>query len=353
MAPVIVKYPLDLTGENPGNKVVGEPKVLRTTRTRVICTNYGAFYSKSLVLRDVTNNRQLVPGVDFYTGWLYQIPTKQTGEEVCALIVVTNPDVSTNVTVDYQVLGGEYSYSYDAIVQMIEALDLDNRPVEWGNIINKPDAFAAAPHLHDVGDVYGFEYVVQAIHNLTQAIQLGSAASEKQIYTYIDNADNYLNNKIDNVARTAGSKEGIIQALGYTPVDPANATFTKPVNFNSGVNINRWVKEAVRTTDANTALTTVDVSLAPIQIINIHTNTSLVFDLSGIEDLKENESISFTLILVNKTDGRAVAFPAPVQWSDKQTPPRTTALNGRDEYYFSTFNSGTAWTGSLSDSNVG
>lgn len=349
----LVKYPLDLTGENPGNKITGEPKVLNTSRTRVICANYGAYFTESMVVTDASTGVPLVKGVDWYPGWLYQMATEQTGKEVCALIVITNPDVNLNVSLDYQVLGGEYSYSYDAIVQMIQALGLDDRPVEWGNIINKPPAFTPAPHLHDVGDVYGWEYVVQAIQNLTQAIALGSAASEKTFYTYVDNAIHVLELAIAAVAASSGSKAGIIATLGYIPVDPAHPDFTGPANFNNGLNINRYVKEKIQTINATTTQTVIDLSLATIFFVNLSENTTFTFDMSGITDLQPNQALSFTMVVVNAVANKAISFGTPVQWAGKTMPPRTVALNGRDEYYFSTFNSGNFFTGSLSDQDVG
>lgn len=181
----VIRYPLDKTGTNPNNAVVGEIHNLPNRRIRAIATEYGAYFVESLSVIDLSNNQPLTKD-QYRTDTMYALPTGWTGKEICAIILITDPNVSNNVMVSYQALGGEFSYSATAVIQQIEALDLDDRPVKWGDIIGKPDRFPPDYHLHDIGDVYGFEYVVHALEQIRQAILLGDAASHDQIYRYID-----------------------------------------------------------------------------------------------------------------------------------------------------------------------
>lgn len=190
--PQVIRYPLDPTGTNPDNLVADEPHALVARQTRAIAPEYGAFYTESMVITDVSNNQILEKGVQYFAAELYEVPTGMFGKEVCAIILITDPSVSANVKLTYQCVGGEYSRSATAIIQQIEALNLDDRPVEWGAIINKPSEYPPSHHLHDLGDIYGFEYQVHALDRIRAAILMGDDASHDTIYQYIDARDNYI-----------------------------------------------------------------------------------------------------------------------------------------------------------------
>lgn len=181
----IYRYPLDSTGTSPDNLVAGEEHQLSNRAVRCVAPTYGGFYAESVVVRDLATNMPLVRGVDYSFGELFEFPTGRYGKEIFGIIAITKPGV-TAISIDYQVLGGDYSYSMDAMIAMLDNLDLGDRPVEWGSIINRPALFTPASHYHDVGDVYGFEYIVHSIELLRQAILMGDTVSHDEIYRYID-----------------------------------------------------------------------------------------------------------------------------------------------------------------------
>lgn len=181
-----IRYPLDLTGVSRDNLVLNELHTLKPTRVRAVALQNGAFYTASVVIRDVATARVLVAGQDYEFDNLYQMASEHAKAEVAAIIVITNTEVSNTISVDYQCIGGLYGYSTTAIMQQIEDLQLDNRKVEWGNIYNKPAVYPPAKHLHDIGDVYGFEYLVQAIQQLRHAIMVGDEGAHENIYRYIE-----------------------------------------------------------------------------------------------------------------------------------------------------------------------
>lgn len=183
--PIIYRYPLDGTGLSPDNLVVGEEHQLSNRAFRCVAPTYGGFFAESVVVVDSATSMPLVHGLDYIFGELFEFPTGRYGKEIFGLIVVTKPNVS-KIAINYQCLGGDYSYSMDAIIAMIDNLNLGERPVEWGSIINRPALFDPATHFHDLGDVYGFEYVVHSLERLRQAILIGDVASHDEIYRYVD-----------------------------------------------------------------------------------------------------------------------------------------------------------------------
>ena len=64
--------------------------------------------------------------------------------------------------------------------------------------------------------------------------------------------------------------------------------------------------------------------------------------------------VEFALTLVNDSvGGYAIQFPANVQWAGRAIPPRTTAPNTKDSYYFYSEDGMATWQGSLSNEDVG
>lgn len=181
-----IRYPLDSTGASANNWVQGEIHALPARTVRVLAPTYGAFFTTSMVVTDLANNQVLTRNTQWYAAELYEVPSAKYGAEICAIVVITDTSVSPNVSVSYQALGGEYSTSADAVINQINTLLDDNRPVAWGDIINKPEEYPPSHHLHDIGDVYGFEYLVHAIDRLRAAVELGDDFNHDTIYQYID-----------------------------------------------------------------------------------------------------------------------------------------------------------------------
>jgi hypothetical protein len=154
----------------------------------VIAPTYGAFYTQSLSMVDLATGQTVTKGVSYIAIEMYEVPSAKFGKEVCSLILITDPAVSNNVAITYQAVGGEFTSSTEAILAQIAALNLDDRPVNWGSIIDKPSAYPPSHHLHDIGDVYGFEYMVHALERIRVAIEQGDTASHDEIYRYVDAA---------------------------------------------------------------------------------------------------------------------------------------------------------------------
>ena len=186
MSNIIIMYPLDLTGNSPANLVAGEPHSLSTTGNRVIVPHHGPFFTRGLVVKKAGNPTPLVPGEDYVAAQLMPYITVKTGQQICAIIVIRGENLGTEFEIDYQVVGGDYSTSVYAIEKMIETLDIDERAVRWADIIGKPEHYPPAPHLHDIGDTYGWEYIVVALEGIRSAILVGDEHLRDELIALID-----------------------------------------------------------------------------------------------------------------------------------------------------------------------
>lgn len=179
------RYPLDKTGTHPDNLVVDEYHSLANLTAKCIAPTYGNFYTQGVIIKDHTTKRVLRHGVDYMFGEIQDILSERYAKEICAYIVIVAPNV-TAIDLTYQALGGEYSYSMGSLIDMLESLQLDERPVRWGSITDKPVDFEPHSHWHKSSDLYGMEYVVHSIERLRNAVLMGDVASHDEIYRYID-----------------------------------------------------------------------------------------------------------------------------------------------------------------------
>lgn len=180
MSDTIFRYPLDLSGLSPDNKFIDESHTIGLTRGRIFATDYGPFFGNSVQIRDAVTNRLLVPREDFLLIHYYREASVAAGQPVYAAVRIINPDVSTEILVSGQYVGGEFSYSTYAIKQAIEALNNDDRPVYWGDIVGLPTHFNPAPHLHSAYDLYGLMHMIESQYEIAAAIREGDVESRQQ-----------------------------------------------------------------------------------------------------------------------------------------------------------------------------
>lgn len=196
------RFTVDLTGVNPNNRVEGELHSLPNKLNRSVATTYGPYYTGSLEVYDATTNNKLTRDIHYKCLDVVGLPTAQSGKEICTILVVTNPSVSNLIRLNYQALGGGYERTFEAIKLMMDNLMSDTRPVSWPNILDRPAVFEPSHHLHRIGDVIGFEYMVSELERLKTAILLGDEIAHMEILTYVDISIAGLKQLIDDSQNT-------------------------------------------------------------------------------------------------------------------------------------------------------
>lgn len=244
--PPIIQYPLDLNGTSQTNLVVGERREITANNLRAFVPKQGPFYTESFTIINVDTGLPLKPVDDYLLVQPFPQASLRSGKDVqCAVVLkVQSPVV---VEFSYQVVGGEYSWNLTALAELIEQLDLDERPVKWGSIIGRPTAYPPAPHIHDIGDSYGWEYVVWQLERITNAILVGDEASHDelrqqmqfirdQLQANIDAVDDKIDahlNDFNNPHKTTKAQVGLGSVENYPPATSAEA--------NAGVLNNRYM----------------------------------------------------------------------------------------------------------------
>lgn len=166
----LLRYPLDLTGRNPDNLIRGESHVLKDMRFRAIAPYYGAFFGDTAVLYDEFNNRPLIRNKDFVTAEVLVDKTSLTGQPVNGIILIINRQVSKNVRIDYQCLGGDNFKNNQSIENLLKVEHDDYVSYSYTDINKKPESFKPTFHKHSVVEIYGFEYVTYLLESIRNAV---------------------------------------------------------------------------------------------------------------------------------------------------------------------------------------
>ncbi len=197
--PKIVQYPLDLTATSPTNLIVGEERDIFVNTERAFVPVAGSFYAESFKIVDADTDVPLVPVDDYVLAQPHSQAALRSGRDVQS-VVVLKIQAPRRVRYQYQAVGGEYSWNLEALVNLISELNLDERPVKWGSIVGRPLSYPPAPHMHDIGDTYGWEYVVWELERISNAILVGDEASHDELRAQIVYVRDTLQFAIDEVA---------------------------------------------------------------------------------------------------------------------------------------------------------
>lgn len=201
MSPTLIRYALDTTGTNPDNLVSAEPHTLSDRRNRCVALQHGAFYTEGVIVKDTVSQRILTHGTDYVFAVLYTSLTIKYRKEICDILIIINTQVSPSIEVTYQTVGGDYTKSAEGLIQLLETKSDDEFSRSFFDIRNRPADFVPSPHIHDLGDGYGFEYLVFALEKIRNAIVWGDMAAIDSVYNYVDdflaNLTRLINHRID------------------------------------------------------------------------------------------------------------------------------------------------------------
>lgn len=157
------RYPLDLTGNHPDNRVMAEVHSI-TPQERIFNVMAGAFYTESVQITYL--GEQLTAHEDFRFHRVVEDAIRQSGKDVAMLIEITDKSVSGDIEVRYQAVGGEFQNIHESLVDMLENYKHDARGTFYKDIIEKPRFFEPVRHLTSIYDIYGLNPITGPLNEL-------------------------------------------------------------------------------------------------------------------------------------------------------------------------------------------
>jgi hypothetical protein len=181
----LFRFGLDLTGHNPDNFVGDETHQLSNRRNRGVVPKAGAYFADSLIVVEVNTSRILTRGIHYVPIELNQILSMQTGKDIFGAVLIIDRNIYREVKISYQCVGGEHQQSAQTLFDLLEKLPDDGNTYSWYEIDDKPLEFEPTPHLHAIGEPYGFEKVCHAIDRIQQAISTTDIPGFRNLLSYI------------------------------------------------------------------------------------------------------------------------------------------------------------------------
>lgn len=157
------RYPLDLTGNHPDNRVMAEVHSI-TPQERIFNVMAGAFYAESVQITYL--GEQLKAHEDFRFHRVVEDAIRQSGKDVAMLIEITDKAISGDIEVRYQAVGGEFQNIHESLIEMLENYKHDARGTFYKDIIEKPRFFEPVRHLTSIYDIYGLNPITGPLNEL-------------------------------------------------------------------------------------------------------------------------------------------------------------------------------------------
>lgn len=198
--------PLDLSANKPSNRkqtVVNPANPLG--KGFVVCPEWGAFYTDTLVVRDAYN-APLTRGVDYQVAYLYEEFTLMTSNEVMGLILIDG-NKKPPFKIEAQYVGGEHFVSANQIKQAIEdVLNSELFKFSFWDILNRPTEFVPSKHQHEFWQLLGMDTTVNMVKEINKAL-LDRFNRDNPI---IKSLKNYADNKISEVKMALDELERLV-----------------------------------------------------------------------------------------------------------------------------------------------
>ena len=193
-----IRYPLDKTGNNPSNLVENETHVLDEVFEyhRIIFTRQGGYYNHSLVVMQGTKQLQLNRDYQFALFW--QDAMLETGFAVSSALQIINKNITGKITLRYQCVGGPFQDKYEGLTELVKTFPYDLRGVYFDDIINRPQAYPAIRHWHNVNDVFGLTHLVEAVDGIRLSLQRQSVLKLKAVYDRFLRLKQYVDVNLNN-----------------------------------------------------------------------------------------------------------------------------------------------------------
>ncbi len=177
-----VFLPIDLTGEDPDNFISGEYHKVANGPYAIIRPHFGDFYTEGLQLFGASAQDALTlmrHGEDYVFGHFNEQASAAGAGEVYQVILVRDTRFFTTFRLSYHVFGGEVrSINYARLWN--EYLKVKGgAPTPWANLTQVPKFFDPESHVHDAKDLYGLEYITQALERIEEAITTSRGNSAK------------------------------------------------------------------------------------------------------------------------------------------------------------------------------
>lgn len=168
----IFLHQFDPSATNLSNHVVEEPHLISNATANIAVAGAGLFYTKSMLVRSITNNTVLQLNTDYqFQGFDAEI-TALTGYETAAAVSLINQELSGEISFTYQAVGGKEGETSSFATELRNKINqLLTAGSSWADILARLQDLPVPQHSHHVlTDLTGLNAVRTALNSIVQAL---------------------------------------------------------------------------------------------------------------------------------------------------------------------------------------
>lgn len=174
----------DYDGVDPRHHQVNEVRQFSNDKTdRIFLPECGAFYSSTMIIKDINTGKPLIRGEDYDLIILDGKATKESGMETCGVVVITNPDVA-GVILDYYYVGGIHMTGYYLLEQLLKMYPNGaGGIISYDDLMNIPEEHAPAYHTQHVHEFYKTDSLLVWLERIRCGVVARYEANLLKLYT--------------------------------------------------------------------------------------------------------------------------------------------------------------------------
>lgn len=158
---------LDINGILPENLITDTISV-NNTSIHLHQASRGLYFADTVVMK--RGSTAMIRGVDWEPASMDHRLSVELGREICNDIVILRKGNMPEITIKYQVLGGNGSYNTIGVNQEIDALVSQATAVDFNDITGIPGGVEVEDHYHIAGDIYDFSVVDEMVEEIHRSI---------------------------------------------------------------------------------------------------------------------------------------------------------------------------------------
>lgn len=194
MKNVAYEFEFDPYGTNPHNRISNETHTITPANGKdysFFVPRKAPFFRRSFKLFDASNNRELIPGIDFYFGHrLDQVLISGSMQPVYSSIVMNDRTRALQLRCEYQTIGAEFVLDQAQILTMMANKTIDPRTLSYKAIQGVPSEFPPVPHRVNVDDTTGWSDVIDALMNMGDKFGQGTGKVLQSLLEHINDHAN-------------------------------------------------------------------------------------------------------------------------------------------------------------------
>lgn len=194
---------VDLTGSNISHLKVNENRTFgNDAGKRIFMPDEGVFYTDSLKVYSATTNVLLEQGRDYEVRHIDPVVTEMAGREVCGAVVVTNSAL-TGVNFTYQFVGGMFASGLGILKSLMEQYPNGIEAIiRWTNILDKPQLFNPAYHMHHIRDFYGTDQLLVYLERVRAAVTSADRSKYEVLFKLAQDSYDRISLSLDGLETT-------------------------------------------------------------------------------------------------------------------------------------------------------